>query len=94
MSYRLCEPKHMDYLCGKKPGFGWPVDLSSSLLLCGGWVGIWTSVIPTTHVRTFMFWRCRSRTMPFANSPINKVILVELVVTTDSQHISELLRGC
>lgn len=40
----------MNYLCGKKPGFGWPVDLSYSMVLCGGLVGIWTSVIPTTHV--------------------------------------------
>lgn len=55
---------------------------------------MWTSVIAiTTHVSTFMFQRYRSKIMPFANSPINKIKLVELVVTTDSQHISE-LPGC
>lgn len=39
MSYRSFEPKQMDYLCGKKPGFGWPVDLSYFMVLCGEWAG-------------------------------------------------------
>ena len=39
MSYRSLEPKQMDYLCGKKPGFGLPVDLSFFMVLHGEWAG-------------------------------------------------------
>jgi hypothetical protein len=88
MRYRSLEPKQMDYLCGKMPGFGLPVDLSFFMVFCMvSGPGMWTSKIAITHVSTLCSRGIDRIPYHFQIAQSTKSILGAIVMIRDSPQI-------